>query len=270
MIQAEKLETFKWNKFRPGYVSIKRNGIHAIFDPSLNEFYSRTPRKIYGLEHLKAKLKDIPFPVVGELVIPGEDFETASGKIRSHNSTPNAIFSIFNSIIPDTKFRDRYDQLLMLKQDKFFDLKYIKIEPMIYITQPSELDTFYRDAIKQDEEGICWISPNHIYQPGKRTWDWMKWVPLKSIEAKIIAILPGTKGKKYENSMGRMRCKASIKGKIIQFDVGIFKGQTDEWRKKIYDEAFNYIGDEVVIEFKAYSKYGIPVQPRFKAFRWDL
>ena len=141
---------------------------------------------------------------------------------------------------------------------------------MIYTSSPREVDAFYKEALRKGEEGICWISPNHIYQPGKRTWDWMKLVPLKSIEAIVIDILPGTKGKKYEHSMGRMSCKATIGGKDTYFDVGIFKGQTDEWRQKVYDNKLNFLGEQIVIEFKAYSKYGKPIQPRFKAFRWDL
>lgn len=270
MIQAEKLETFKWSKFKPGYVSVKRNGIHTIYDPKINKFYSRTPREIVGLQHLVPELKDLGFPVVMETTIPGLDFETASGLIRSSNDTPTAVVSIFNSVIPGMKFEDRYHDLLNLKDKGWFDSESIKIEPMIFMKSPKEMDNFYKEQLRKGEEGICWISPSHIYQPGKRTWDWMKLVPLKSIEATIIDILPGTKGKKYEKSMGFMYCKAHIGGKDTFFKVGIFKNQTDDWRQSVFNTKHDFLGEQIVVEFKAYSKYGVPTQPRFKAFRWDL
>ena len=267
MIKAEKLKDYDPAKFKPGHMSIKRNGVHGIFDPAMGIFYSRTPIEIKGLEHLMSSLEYAEYPVVGELTIPGLDFETASGKIRSFHSTPDAHFHIFNTVIPDCHFNARYSSLLDLKETYFKDSENIHIEPMYEVYNTAQFDNFYDRAIVAGEEGVCWISPEHIYAPGMRRWNWMKRVPLKSIEATIIDILPGTEGKKYEFSMGKMRC-CMDDGK--KFNVGIFKGQTDEWRQQIFNRRGTYIGSRITVVFKAYSKYGIPTQPRFKSFRWDL
>ena len=267
MIKAEKLKTYEEGKFKPGYASVKRNGIHGIFDPREAGFYSRTPKTIIGLDHLVPDLMNSPYPLVGELSIPNEDFETSSGLIRSSNSTPTAIFEIFNSIVPNSTFKERYDELKTLYDIYFKNNKCIKIEHHEPVYNIESFNLFYENQMAKGEEGVCWISPDHIYQPGKRGWNWMKRVPMRSIEATIIDILPGTVGKKYEHSMGRMVCKMA-NGK--EFKVGIFKGQTDEWRQSIYDESEVYIGEEIVVEFKDFTKYGVPAQARYKAFRWDL
>ncbi len=269
MLKAEKLKTYDPKKFKPGYMSVKRNGVHAIYDPGMEIFYSRTPREIKGLEHLTKVLSSSPFPLVGELCIPGIDFETASGKIRSHNPTPEACFMIFNTVIPDVEFRERYNRLLKLEDTTLYDHGQIFIEPMYFVDSIESFDSFYSLQAENGEEGVCWISSDHIYQPGKKGWNWMKRVPLKSVEVTIRGILPGTEGKKYENSMGRMLCYFTKDGHTREIKVGIFKGQTDEWRQKIWDGRDSYIGEDITIEFKDYSKYGIPVQPRFKSFRWD-
>lgn len=274
MLQAEKLKTYDPAKFRPGYMSVKRNGVHAIHDSNIDMFYSRTPKEINGLERLRTQLRHVPFPLVGELTIPDVDFETASGLIRSNHSTPEAVFSIFNAVIDDTRFKARYTLLKALKQRYFPDSEIIQIEPMIPVDNVLSFDRFYRSTIAKGEEGVCWISENHVYQPGKRGWAWMKRIPMKSIEAKVLELLPGTKGKKYESSLGRIRCSfLAADGKVKEFFVGIFKGQTDEWRQKVYDQRGTSDSLEnkwITVEFKDFSKYGIPTQARYKAIRWDL
>lgn len=274
MLEAEKLKTYDPKKFRAGYMSVKRNGIHATFDPKLGIFYSRTPREIKGLEHLIEPLKSIPYPVVGELTIPGLDFEEASGKIRSFDSTPDAVFSIFNTIRPGIPFSIRHNDLKILSYEGLYKNPKIKIEPMIAVDNILDFDRFYKKHVEAGEEGVCWISADHVYKPGKRTWDWMKRIPMKSIEVTVIDILPGTKGKKYENSLGKLRCGFTAdSGEEKEVNVGIFKDKTDEWRQAIYNSRAtdtSLIGKNITIEFKALSKYGIPTQPRYIGERWDL
>ncbi len=273
MIKAEKLKTYDPKKFRPGFMSIKRNGIHATYDPDAGHiFYSRTPKKIDGLEHLilELNLSNVDFPLIGELTIPDEDFETASGKLRSQDSTPDAVFNIFNAVIPRVEFTDRYERICALERKNFSRSEHVFVEHMYYTDNIRSFDRFYNQAVKENHEGVCWIASSHIYQPGKRTWDWMKRIPMKSIEVGVIDILPGTKGKKYEHSLGALQCEMENGDR---FRVGIFKGQTDEWRQRVYDQRATrgtMKGHWITVEFKDYSKYGIPTQPRYKSVRWDL
>lgn len=273
MLAAERLKDYDEARFFQGYASIKRNGIHAIYDPKHHMFYSRTPKILEGLDSLLKELDQyrgaIQHPLVGELVVPGTDFETCSGLIRSGQLKPTVNFHVFNYIVPKMVFIERLE--LLERINIFQRSSHIFLEDMAFMPSCSSFDKFYVNAVSKGEEGVCIIHPEHIYQPGKRTWNWMKRVPLKSMEVEIIGIEPGTTDKKYESSMGHMACKFFNKvGKELRVDVGIFKGQTDDWRKMIYDTRESYIGQKVTIEFKTLSKYGIPTQPRFKGFRWDL
>jgi ATP-dependent DNA ligase len=269
MIKAEKLKEYDPNKFVPGYCSPKYNGIHGTYDQELQKFYSRTPNEFQGLGHLELELMSFPQSVVGEIVIPGIPFQEASGKIRSHDETPEACFYIFNSIWPGVYFEQRYQVLSTfyeMNKEHFMEKQVFLIEPVLIHTT-HEFDMFYNHAVNRGHEGVVWIHPYHEYQPGKRTWKWMKRVPLRSIEVTIKEVLPGTKGKKYEHSLGRFVCEMDD-GKEVR--VGIFKGHTDEWRQHVYDNGEQYLDKRATIEFKDYSSKGIPVQPRFKDFRWDL
>jgi len=272
MLKAEKLKDYDPKKFRPGYVSPKYNGIHGIYEKGCGHLYSRTPKAFDGLWHLEQILDDFPMSVVGEVVIPGVPFQEASGLIRSSHATPEACFYIFNCFDthwPDVTFAERYDALqdyYKCNETRLIKNQVFLIEPaMVHTTH--EFDLFYDQALHMGHEGVCWIAPDHVYQPGKRGWNWMKRVPLKSIEATVEEILPGTLGKKYEHSLGRLVCRMDD-GNIVK--VGIFKGHSDSWRQHIYDTREEYIGARVTIVFKDYSAKGIPVQPRFKEFRWDL
>ena len=266
MFKAEKLKDYEPSKFQPGYASIKRNGIHGIYTRD-KRIFSRTPGQIVGLNHLYEPLHRCPFPLVFEIVIPGVDFETCSGIIRNFDPAPNAEIHIFNMVHPTRPFSWRLHQLKRFDEYVLKGHPQIHVEPMHWVANQQDFDQFYNKVVDDGEEGACWISPDHVYESGARRWKWMKRVPFKSMEAKIIDILPGTPGKKYEASMGKMVCELPD-GKIVR--VGIFKGQTDAWRQKIYDSKENYIGEDITFIYKTLSKYGIPMQPRFTNFRWDI
>ena len=274
MISAEKLKVFDPKKFRPGFASPKKNGIHAIIELDKNLAYTRTPSKIQGIGHITESLHRLNIcnkhPIVGEVVIPGVDFETASGLLRSSVDCPQAELYIFNCIIPEAKFLDRKRFLDHIKKQAKASTT-INVVDFQIVNKLAQFENYFSvqtETLK--EEGVCWISPNHVYKPDARGWDWMKWVPFKSMEATVIRALPGTEGKKYENSLGSFSCEYRADGNVYTFDVGIFKGQTDEWRQKVWDNRDSYVGAEITVEYKALSKYNIPTQPRFKCFRWDI
>jgi len=264
MLRAEKLKTYEQKRFRPGYVSVKRNGIHGICSKD-DGLYSRTPNKILGLDYLEEELNQSPFPLCVELVIPELPFETMSGLIRNHSHTPGVVAHVFNVISPGP-FEKRLQLMTDLKNR--MESESVKFETYYAVNKTERFDTFYEQALAEEEEGVCWISPNHLYQPGKRGWDWMKRVPMMSNEGIVLDIIAGTAGKKYETSMGRMHiwCEELHQS----FYVGIFKGQTDEWRQKVFNEKRHHIGRDITFEYKNLSKYGVPTQTRFKSFRWDL
>jgi ATP-dependent DNA ligase len=267
MLKAEKLKNYEQKKFKPGYASIKYNGIHGICDPKEKIIYSRTPKLLNGLGHIIKALEHLAYPMVGEIVIPDLDFEEASGKIRNYSECPEAEFRIFNCIVPNVRFRGRLEYMREIHKNYFMchpHVKFVDYQPVSFV---EEFDAIFNKAVEFNEEGTCWISPDHIYQPDTCGWNWMKRVPFRSVEATVVNIEAGTRGKKYEESLGAFICELD---NGIAFKCGIFKGRTDEWRQKVYDNSETWLGVRITVEFKAYSKYGKPLQPRFKGVRWDL
>lgn len=265
MFKAERLKDYDETMFRPGYASIKRNGIHGIYTRA-DKIFSRTPNQLKGLEHLYEGLNRCPVPLVFEIVIPDVDFETCSGTIRNFEPAPTAEVHIFNMVIPGMPFKSRLTQMLRYRDLVAKDYPQIHVEEMHLVGSKEEFDDFYNTAVAAGEEGVCLILPDHVYEPGARRWTWMKRVPHKSIELEIIDLLPGDRGKKYQNTLGRMLCKMADGNEV---KVGIFKGQTDLWREKIWLNKEEYIGQKITVIFKTYSKYGVPVQPRFVGFAWE-
>lgn len=267
MLQAEKLKNYDPLKFRPGFASVKHNGIHAIYGPKVNLIYSRTPNVIRGMSHITAELSHLAYPVVGELIIPNIDFETCSGRIRDFQDTPEAEFRIFNCFTPGADFAARLEWMRHIRDMYFLGHPKIKFVEYLKVCSVEKFDHFFEaHCVHFNEEGVCWIAPDHVYSPGKRGWKWMKRVPFMSVEATVTGMEAGTKGKKYEHSLGALLCKLD---NGTEFKCGIFKGQTDEWRQCQFN-TLELVGERITVEFKNYSKYGKPVQPRYKAKRWDL
>ena len=262
MIKAQKLKTYDPKHFRSGWASVKLNGLHAIYDGSI--IYSRKPKEFIGLTDLLIELEKLynylPYPIAGELILPGADFETLSGLLRNSEETPGFIFNIFACI---------EDQSLLYYNDVLSihpEIKQIKVIPQIWVETTHAFDAFFESSVLRGYEGVCWQVPDFTYSPGKRNWTWMKRVPFKSIDVLVIDVLPGTKGKKFENTLGSFLCSYGSK----KFSVGIFKGFDTAWRDKIWANRKAYINQFATIEFKDFSKYGVPLQPRFKGFRWEI
>lgn len=266
MLKAEKLKNYDPKRFRPGYASVKENGIHGTYGPKARIIYSRTPKVINGMNHITSELEHLAYPMMGELVIPGLDFETSSGRIRDSYDTPEAEFRIFNCYIPGISFDARLAYMNHIRDLYFLAHPCIKFIQYIPVDTIEKFSIICRTNIKFGAEGTCWIASDHVYQPGKRGWNWMKRVPFKSCEATVYGMEAGTKDKKYEQSLGALLCRLD---NDIEFKCGIFKGQTDEWRQEQFD-TLDLVGKRITVEFKALSKYGKPTQPRYKGERWDL
>jgi len=244
MQKAEKLKTYEKGKFKPGYVSVKHNGIHGTSDVREGIIYSRTPNVIQGLGHINKSLSILPFNVLGEIVVPNIHFQEASGLIRSFDDTPKALFYVFDCILKDKTFKERNEVLQMIKTAFVSPLR---IVDFIFCNTEKEYDIVHEVILKSGHEGTCLITPDHMNQPGKRTWNWMKRVPYKEMEVRITGILLGTKGKKYEKSLGAFECLTK-EGKKVR--VGIFKGQTDGWRQDVIDNPRKWYNTHITIIYK--------------------
>jgi len=248
-------KTFPPNKaVYPLLVSIKYDGVRGR--SISGEIFSRSYKKINGMDHIEALLEKIPFDVDGEIVVPGSIFDSASGLIRNLDPVPEAVYMVFDGDLRGGKY-ERYltmnQHLLPVKANCP-----IQIVKQNVVDNEEELMEYYQSALDQGFEGIVACPRDGAYED-KRIW-W-RLVPIKTADCICTGVFEG-KGK-YENSAG---------GIYVDFDghqVKVGTGFTDSDRKKFWEAPEHYTGLIGEFEYKEKTKAGSMRQPRFKGWRLD-
>jgi DNA ligase-1 len=130
--------------------------------------------------------------------------------------------------------------------------------PMQLIKNQTELDEYYNAAVAGGFEGIMVKDPTAPYQ-FKRSTNWMKLKPTKSVEGTIKGMLPGTG--KYEGMLGALM--VDIGGVIT--DVG--SGFSDNEREIFWKDRDSLLGKQVTVVFQEFTADGKLRFPRFKGIR---
>ncbi len=268
----------------PLMVAVKKDGVRARFVGG--QLVSRQGHKINGCEHIEKELENFPYELDGELCIPGMIFDKASGKIRSNDPCPEAVYYVFDMPTAYAK-RERYNFMLA----DITELDYVKIITHFDAHNISELLGIYEDAIEVGEEGIVIYDPDSLYED-KRSYDWTRLVPLKTSDCKVVGFFEG-KGK-HAGSLGGII--VDYKGHKVRVGTGFKEKAKKEGDKKtislnnpnllgsnysniledsqnirqyIWDNKEHFVGAIAESEFKEETKAGSMRQPRFKRWRWD-
>lgn len=268
----------------PLLAAVKKDGVRARYVNG--SLISRQGHPFAGLEHIEAELERYDGTEFdGELCVPGEIFDVASGMIRSHDDTPEAVYWIFDApSLPGTKVQ-RWSCLC----DLFKRSGCTHLITHHKINNLTILHSVYTWSInKQNEEGIVVYDPNSFYED-KRSYDWMRIVPLKTADCKVIGFFEG-KGK-HKNSLGGII--VDYKGHEVKVGTG-FKEKVDpeflhcnmnaktqegnaakikhdfrNVRSFIWEHKELFLEVIAECEFKEETKAGSMRQPRFKRWRWD-
>lgn len=287
------LKNFDMKKAKwPMMVAVKKDGVRARFVGG--QLVSRQGHKIVGCEHIEKELENFPHELDGELCIDGDIFDIASGKIRSNDPCPEAVYYVFD--MPDNNGDETKEARYMWLEKNLPTSECVKIIKHQTVTNMEELLLRYRYALSGGEEGIVIYDPDSMYED-KRSYDWMRMVPLKTADCKVIGFCEG-KGK-HAGSLGgiivdykghEVRVGTGFKEKIqlnqelregdknnLIFDNSNLLG-TKYWaisinsqniRKYIWDNKDIFLGAIAECEFKEETKAGSMRQPRFKRWRWD-
>jgi len=237
----------------PCYISAKFDGVRAYRGKYSMTFRSGKP--VWGVEHIYRFLPRGMVPD-GELLIPGMIFQESSGLIRSHNSTEEAhyyIFDYMNSILP---FDTRYINLLAQKfySDKIHVIKHTLVHTLSHL-----LDMHQRN-IDAGFEGSVIKTPYHVYQ-FKQSWDWMRIIPERSVDVVVMSMYEG-KGK-YIGMMGGVQCE----GEGVKVKVGT--GFNDSDRAAYWDDPHGLVGKTIRVTYKERTKDGSLRHPSFDRIRVD-
>ena len=251
----------------PLIVAVKKDGVRGLYTTTM---LSRPGHKLIGHDHIEVQLEKYEKDFDGELCVPGEIFDTASGLIRDNKPTPESVYWIFDCpSLPGNK-RERYNWLLwnLKKTDT------VKLIPHITVFDEEQLMIFYKMALAEGEEGIVIYDPNDIYED-KRSYSWMRLVPLKNADCVVIGFYEG-KGK-HAGSLGGII--VDYKGHGVRVGTGFkekMKGGVSitSWSLKNIRQHILYYQNKYYrilaqIEFKEETKAGSMRQPRFKRWRFD-
>lgn len=288
------LKTFKSEKIKyPCMAAVKKDGVRARFIGG--KLISRQGHLFIGFDHIEKKLKNFNHELDGELCVPGMAFDEASGLIRSHDPTPEAVYWIFDVPSINISKQHRYGWLLQ----NLMQSNYIRLISHFNIKSESYLMKFYKWSLDKGEEGIVTYDLNSLYED-KRSYDWMRLVPIESADCPVIGFYEG-KGK-HAGSLGGIiidykghevrvgtgfseKIKKSqlnqlvteidkklltLKSKNVEgYSIGAISPAWQKIRQFIWDNKDQFLGVIAKLEFKQKTKAGSMRQPRFKTWRWD-
>lgn len=245
--------------------SYKLDGLRGIITP---EGARTRSMKLFPNKYAQALLSGLPAGLDGEVAIVKEDgtidFRASTSALMSHEGEPNIMFFLFDNYLHPGSFEERHNSLR-----KFALPNWVSILEHFPIKNSDEARQRFRMGLKLKHEGLCLRKPDGPYKFGRSTLDegyLMKVKPFVDSESWIVDILP-----QYENTNEKKRDERGLAkrstakaGKVMRermgkvvckdprwpetFEVGTFRGWTNEDREKFWQERELYID-------KAYMKY---------------
>ena len=255
----QQLKNYDRSKMKyPMLGQVKMDGIFARYDSNTNEFFTRAGNKVRGLTVLEKELEEFYQPLDGELIIPGLDFFTMNGLLRSFKEKPTCMFYVFDA--PNINIP--YDQ----RHEYYFDnLQAEHVRPMQahYLASEDDADMFYDKVTKAGHEGVVYKSPDGMYRDGKH-WENMKRTPTKTVECEILSAYEG---------LGKLQ--GMLGGFVVDFNgvevkVGGGPGLDFVMRQIMWNDRDKAIGCMMKCSYKKTTPNGSMRSPQMLGLRWDI
>lgn len=257
-IQLAKPIDWKRVKF-PCLVSPKLDGLRAVYRGGV--FYSRKGHVLEGLKTLTAAVQEALADtgitsLDGELMVPGVHFNEISGKIRSFNETPDAVYHVFDQPDSPDRLYLRYGQLSMVLNDT----GPVRLVGHQMMWNQEEVEQHYKELRAAGFEGCMVKDPDSEYE-NSRSWAWQKVKNAETLDLKVVGVYAGQG--KYEGLVG---------GLYVDFNgvrVGVGSGLSDYQRNVWADEPEEIVGKTVEIAFQEVTPDGSLRHPRLITVRGD-
>ena len=211
--------------------------------------------------------KDCPFHVDVEWYWHGGTQEEIVSAVKTHNENTHRLYPYIHDFPDEHRtFAERWQR----GREWVFRLgwthsKYVQISDCVQVLEPKDIERAYHEAVGQlHYEGLILRRSNATSTDGP-SWDIRKLKPTLDCEARVIGYERGKPAHKYADTLGALIVRlvnGPNAGKVCKVS-----GMTDAQRDDFF--RFPPIGKIITIEFNNYSKYGIPVSPRFVGFRDD-
>jgi DNA ligase-1 len=204
----------------------------------------------------------------GELLIPGLTFQESSGKLRSGESTPDAVFHIFDwPNVGGHPLMKRLSWLTEMSKSWPSCLKLVKHVP---VQSVEHIQRMYEKALSLGYEGLVIKDADSLYER-KRSSSWLKMKPNEMDEVEIIGFMGGDENGRFAGTLG------SIIGRRKDGTEVRVAGFTDEEREHIWNNQELWLGEIVEVNFHEVTPDGSFRHARFNRtqdvkmhqHRWD-
>lgn len=272
------IKKFPW---KDAVGQIKSDGLRIIVENNNGAISVKTRNgNPINLSFMEESFKTFPGYVLdGELLVTGTDRKTGNGIINSiqqgvKDIDTSGVYIKAWDLIPLDEYKaevgnstyiERYDELVT----KCSNLDRIAICECYYISTYDEAIELFQKMLAIGEEGIIVKNSKAKYK-GKRTHDQLKFKDVQTCDLRIVDIVAGNPGGKYERICGAILCQDD--NGIVSVSVGT--GLSDELRNELWNNKESYIGRIIEVEYnemiksKGKEKASLFL-PAFKQFRID-
>ena len=215
------------------------------------------------------------FELDGEIYKHGWSLQKISGEARRCETmlgSDDLEFYLYDIMIPDVSFENRLKLIEIVKKSlhlgfnpykewKSGELR-IQVVPHEKVSGYDNIMKLHNSYVEEGWEGVVCRNPEKEYGFGKRTNDMLKFKMYRDDCFTVVGIQQGLR--MYEDMVFILVTKDGIEFKAKPFG--------DLQQKIEYTKNFDskYCGKIGECKFFYYSDDGVPLQPSFKAFRYDL
>ena len=282
---ADKVKQSSIDKVKYWYASRKIDGVRCSFYWDGKHIRSASRGgKDYDLalshfidnEKLIEYFKNHPDYVLdGELYKHGKSLQQISGAARLEKNTHDCDwlqYYVYDIMIPKVPFKERLKLLIELAKELHIgfdpyhefgedDLK-MQIVPQVKVSGYDNIIALHNKYVEEGWEGVVCRDPNAEYKFGSRGNSMIKFKMYKDDCFKVIGIEPGLRGSEDMVFILETKDGKPFKAKPLG----------DRLTKQEYFNNFEikYKGLIGECKFFYYSDDGVPLQPAFKAFRYDI
>ena len=172
------------------------------------------------------------------------------------NSTFDERWALMNDI------KDQYN--LSFDPEKEFNDEELRVQfvPQLVVSSWNAMMDLHNEYVSEGWEGLVIRDPDKVYRPNGRTNDMIKIKVYKDDCFKVVGKEAGLRGSEDMVFIMEMKDGRTFKAKPF----GDREQKEEYWNN--FEEKYNgHIGE---CKFFYYSDDGIPLQPSFKAFRFDI
>lgn len=253
--------------------------------PALRELFQSDDDKIALGQLLSESLYPTGFIIDGEMMVKGVDFQTGSGMLRRKAAiaVEKLEYVVYGYLPLDHFTNPEHDKrtnldvanCVMQAQIGVLMHQLRELLPTLSWSQVTSYDVFdikslhelYEKVRAAGHEGLVIKAPLAIWHRGKKV-NWWKMKPEDNIDGKVIGILWGTEGKKYEGKVIGFEVELEDNGHVVRAD-GLTDAKIEEYTEwaKAHPKGNPFDGWAIQLKFMERTPDGSLRHPKFDMWR---